>query len=53
MGKNSVFGWGSGGGRKKINKKALTFSEFFLFFLISPEKNSKTSKVSQQSVLNL
>ena len=26
---------------------------FRLFFLISPEKNSKTSKVNQQSVLNL
>ena len=54
------------GERKKINKKALkmtsslvTFRAFFfnwsfseLFFLIS-RKNSKTSKVNQQSVLNL
>ena len=30
------------------------FQSFFYFiFLISPEKNSKTSKVNQQSVLNL
>ena len=26
---------------------------FQTFFLVSPEKNSKTSKVNQQSVLNL
>ena len=44
---------------KKINKKALkmnwSFSEFFFFFchfqsFFFPEKNSKTSKVNQQSV---
>ena len=43
-----------GGGRQK-NKKALSHFQRFLgnFFLISQEKNSKTSKVNQQSVLNL
>ena len=46
-------------GRKKINKKAWSFSElfffqsfFFYFFNIS-RKNSNTSEVNQQSVLNL
>ena len=46
-------------GRKKINKKSsendqLTghFQRFFFFFNIS-RKNSKTSEVNQQSVLNL
>ena len=35
-------------------KKALVIIRAFLFyFLISPEKNSKMSKVNQQSVLNL
>ena len=53
-----------GGGDKKINKKALKmtsqlviFSElsffFSLFFNIFRKNNSKTSKVNQQSVLNL
>ena len=41
------------GGTKKINKKALTGHFKAFFFLISPEKNSKTSMVNQQSVLNL
>ena len=49
------------GGQKKKKKKSsqndqLTghFQSFFSsFFLISPEKNSTTSKVNQQSVLNL
>ena len=43
------------GGRKKINKKALKMTSslvifrafyLFFFFLISPEKNSKTSEVN-------
>ena len=37
-----------------INKYFFSFSKrFFFFFNISRKKNSKTSEVNQQSVLNL
>ena len=45
------------GGWKIVNKKALKMTSwlviFWAFFNISRIKNSKTSKVNQQSVLNL
>ena len=41
-----------------MNKKARSendrhFQSFFFLFLISPEENSKTKKVNQQSALKL
>ena len=44
------------GGHPDWSFSELFFQSFFFqsfFFLISPEKNSKTSNVNQQSVLNL
>ena len=57
-------GGGGGGNKQKRSSEKLTghFQSFFFFFfffnfraffLISPEKNSKTSKINQQSLLNL
>ena len=48
-----------GGQKKKSSENDQLTGHFqclfvcFCFFLISPEKNSKTSEVNQQSVLNL
>ena len=52
-----IKGWGDEKKKKSSENDQLTGHYpsffFFFFFLISPEKNSKISKVNQQSVLNL
>ena len=45
-------GGGGVGGVGGEKKKKINWSFSELFFLISPEKNSKTSKANQQSLLN-